>query len=351
MGQVSSNEQRTSGCKAHHKSAGKGLQNARGENNCFLNVIVQSLWHLESFRVLLSTVVHVHAEHTFCIICALQELFTHYKYGEDQILNPGMIRITMDWLGRHEDRFQLGDMHDAAEALDAIFQAIHNEHIIYQSKQTDKEGDIDDQCNPRCIIHTLFACDMFDLYKCKFCGSTSDPEFIFDTMYRIYVSEVALIESKAKLDWTTVFKHIISNGPGRSCPGFSDETPCEGKTNTDRWILRLPFIFGVNLVWDSEQASSSHAKMILSLIASQPFQKIDLRDLFHLGGDTANADIRDTMVCYYGKHYVCFFFNILSAEWYLFDDQTIRSIGRFSALSDHIVRGAYQPTLLFWEKE
>ena len=28
----------------------KGLVNNRGENNCFLNVVIQSLWHLESFR-------------------------------------------------------------------------------------------------------------------------------------------------------------------------------------------------------------------------------------------------------------------------------------------------------------
>ena len=30
--------------------AGKGLDNPKGEYNCFLNVIIQSLWQLESFR-------------------------------------------------------------------------------------------------------------------------------------------------------------------------------------------------------------------------------------------------------------------------------------------------------------
>ncbi|CAN0342806.1 unnamed protein product, partial [Hapterophycus canaliculatus] len=29
----------------------RGLVNAMGQNNCFLNVVVQSLWHLEAFRV------------------------------------------------------------------------------------------------------------------------------------------------------------------------------------------------------------------------------------------------------------------------------------------------------------
>ena len=29
----------------------RGLANANGQNNCFLNVVVQSLWHLDAFRV------------------------------------------------------------------------------------------------------------------------------------------------------------------------------------------------------------------------------------------------------------------------------------------------------------
>ena len=28
----------------------RGLANASGQNNCFLNVVVQSLWHLDAFR-------------------------------------------------------------------------------------------------------------------------------------------------------------------------------------------------------------------------------------------------------------------------------------------------------------
>lgn len=30
--------------------AGKGLVNETGQYNCFLNVVIQSLWHLRSFR-------------------------------------------------------------------------------------------------------------------------------------------------------------------------------------------------------------------------------------------------------------------------------------------------------------
>jgi hypothetical protein len=52
----------------------KGLENKEGQNNCFLNVGIQSLWHLEPFHrafVQLSQ----HAPHPAgdpCVFCALK---------------------------------------------------------------------------------------------------------------------------------------------------------------------------------------------------------------------------------------------------------------------------------------
>ena len=40
----------------HHK----GLRNREGENNCFLNVCIQALWHLDAFRVPMATSSHQH---------------------------------------------------------------------------------------------------------------------------------------------------------------------------------------------------------------------------------------------------------------------------------------------------
>ena len=41
----------------------KGLRNEVGKNNCFLNVVIQSLWHLASFRLsFLECQVHQHSD-------------------------------------------------------------------------------------------------------------------------------------------------------------------------------------------------------------------------------------------------------------------------------------------------
>lgn len=50
----------------------KGLLNRPGQNNCFLNVCIQALWHLDSFRSkFLSSGSHVH-NGASCIYCALK---------------------------------------------------------------------------------------------------------------------------------------------------------------------------------------------------------------------------------------------------------------------------------------
>lgn len=57
----------------------KGLDNRPGQNNCFLNVCIQALWHLGAFRSqFLSSKAHIHNE-TSCIYCVLQ-VYPHHFY-------------------------------------------------------------------------------------------------------------------------------------------------------------------------------------------------------------------------------------------------------------------------------
>ena len=54
----------------------KGLDNRFGENNCFLNVVIQSLWHLDSFRTkFIDWDSHKHQEDNNCVHCSLKVKF------------------------------------------------------------------------------------------------------------------------------------------------------------------------------------------------------------------------------------------------------------------------------------
>ena len=58
----------------------KGLSNNQGNNNCFLNVVIQSLWHLGSFRShFLATRLHFHSERELFLRKRRQEIARQSK--------------------------------------------------------------------------------------------------------------------------------------------------------------------------------------------------------------------------------------------------------------------------------
>lgn len=60
---------------------GKGLQNLPGENNCFLNVIIQSLYALPYFTSnIQQTNEHFH-DNAYCTFCALKIIFDNFQFG------------------------------------------------------------------------------------------------------------------------------------------------------------------------------------------------------------------------------------------------------------------------------
>eukprot|EP01104_Vermistella_antarctica_P001461 TRINITY_DN1150_c0_g4_i1.p1 TRINITY_DN1150_c0_g4~~TRINITY_DN1150_c0_g4_i1.p1 ORF type:complete len:130 (+),score=21.17 TRINITY_DN1150_c0_g4_i1:158-547(+) len=90
----------------------KGLDNEFGENNCFLNVVIQALWHLKSFRTKYfgKNVQHKHIDSVSCVYCALQTLFSNYEYGDESHLPPKVLRDALDAIYKSEEKFQLGQL-------------------------------------------------------------------------------------------------------------------------------------------------------------------------------------------------------------------------------------------------
>src|SRR3989338_8728197 len=101
----------------------KGLANPAGSNNCFLNVVIQSLWHLVSFRERFwqwNDQHHDHKEPASCVFCALSIVFTQYKFGEEEFIPPNALRTALHLIYKETEKFQLGCLDDAAEALAAV---------------------------------------------------------------------------------------------------------------------------------------------------------------------------------------------------------------------------------------
>ncbi|RHY50475.1 hypothetical protein DYB30_012931 [Aphanomyces astaci] len=329
-----------------HTSMHKGLTNYVGQNNCFLNVIIQSLWHLDSFRVLITSSDHtaLHSVHDTCLLCELKEIFTYYEYGEEKTLAPDNVRVALNVLSSQTDRFRLGAMADATETLDTILASMHADQVRHHAlphpspttplpPQQSLSSSIeinDTDCDPKCIGHALFESNMFDMYRCQSCQATSEPEMWKDTLYRVYFAElyqcVANTTTSAKSfffrsssptanhpsnkehSFEAVLRTLLNEGPRRSCPE-NELTKCRGSCLVDRWLMKFPIVFAVSIVWPATTVGGVELKAFANIIPHQ----LDLGLIFRLGGDAADLPKPESiyvfrgMVCYYGQHYVSFF--------------------------------------------
>lgn len=145
----------------------RGLRNEDGQYNCFLNVIIQSLWHLRSFR---DALLHLPASQLISstsksgtqsagtapassdvrVMLALQNIFkalaqpvmptrndstatsatdslTDADGGSDWLVSPEELRAALSGLekGAAAISIELTEMHDASEVLGEVFSALH----------------------------------------------------------------------------------------------------------------------------------------------------------------------------------------------------------------------------------
>ncbi|TMW65331.1 hypothetical protein Poli38472_007973 [Pythium oligandrum] len=371
----------------------KGLTNDLGENNCFLNVIIQSLWHLRSCRVLIATGDHA-LHHRFggkttklaqeaaargsCLLCELEQIFILYQFAEEPVLEVDRVRLALG------NMFQLGAMNDATETLEAILDALHwdtfNRMLAlrrgHQCLSMDElsQSSVEDAssiiCEPQCIAHLLFQMNLMELKSCRQCGETNEPLMNTDFLYRVYAQEL-LNYAKGKSLEDVLRLEAQGGCIAEECMPTCDACKSGAKMQQSRWILQLPMVFAISIIWSSDHVQKNDVKAWMELLSSQnsrakknqddELQTLDLGRIFRLDtkpDEQAASDYNFRgMVCYYGRHYVGFFKsrsveNGVSGErWFLFDDTRVKPVGNWDEVRSRIERGVYQPTLLFYERK
>ncbi|KAB0801891.1 hypothetical protein PPYR_04077 [Photinus pyralis] len=322
----------------------KGLLNAPGQNNCFLNSAVQVLWHLDIFRRSFRDLSGHACMAESCIFCALKELFSQLQFSNETALPPDALRRALAESFYDQQRFQLGFMDDAAECFENMLLRIHM-HIA--------KGEAEDMCNARhCIPHQKFAMTLVEQSVCSACGASSEP-LPFTQMVH-YVSASALtaqahqVMSGPMQVPVDLFGKLLRRAGGmgdiRDCP-----STCGAKIQIRRSLMNRPEIVSVGIVWDSERPTLEHIMDVFAAIGTT----LHLADVFYSVVDNKWADTTlhnlVGVVTYYGKHYSTFFFHSKLRVWIYFDDATVREVGpRWDQVVDKCRRGRYQPLLLLY---
>ncbi|XP_057378229.1 uncharacterized protein LOC130700222 isoform X1 [Daphnia carinata] len=323
----------------------KGLLNAPGQNNCFLNSAVQVLWHLDIFRRSFRDLTGHACLGESCIFCALKELFAQLQYSHESALPPDALRRALAETFLNQQRFQLGFMDDAAECFENILLRIHF-HLA--------SNEAEDQCAAgHCIPHQRFAMTLVEQSVCAACGATSEP-LPFTQMVH-YVSASALTSQArqpANISETGspagLFGRLLKQAGGmgdiRDCP-----SACGAQIQICRTLTNRPQIVSVGIVWDSERPQLDHIMSVFALVGTS----LQLRDVFQSVTDSRWAEMTTHrlvgVVTYYGKHYSTFFFHTKLQLWIYFDDASVSEVGPdWQHVVDKCRRGHFQPLLLLY---
>jgi hypothetical protein len=328
---------------------GAGLKNEVGEYNCFLNVIIQSLWHLRQFRDVFlkrSLSEHFHVGDP-CVICALYGIFTSMQDMQSEPVAPTSLRIALSKLYPENNFFQEAQMNDASEVLGVIFDCLHRSFTqssgVSDTDSLESNGTGSWDCaNNTCLAHSLFGMDIFEQMNCYNCSLESRHLKYTSFFHNINANALRTMKAMCPESSFDEVLNLVEMNHQLACD--SEAGGC-GKLNYIHHILSTPpHIFTTVLGWQTTCESVDDITETLSAL----FTEIDLAVLYR-GVDPKHRYCLVSVVCYYGQHYHCFAYNHERQQWAMYDDKSVKVIGEWDDVVSMCRKGHLQPQVLFFE--
>ena len=324
------------------------MLNNKKENNCFLNVLIQVLFNLESFRKYIIN----YFDNNFSNIkdevvyefCNLINLYDKEQIKYEDIQKTKIPILSVNFLRKKLNlkfgNYFKGECGDPLESLEHIFNSIHEEFSQNYSFKNEGVGD--------CPIHQYFYLDLIDNQICKNCKIKTKRPYNKDCyMYQIFISEISKRINDKNLSFekinTNLFQFIkehnrnydISNIRinGCKCPEINYIRKLNLSKVNNSYVI-------INLTWSD---SFPDLKDILNIFASLPLSDKN-KHLFSIYDEKDSKLLYIKSIILYGiYHYICVIYLNKFKKWGIIDDKTIKFIDKYYDLVDYLLRNHLSP--------
>ena len=391
-------------------AAAPGLENKTGQHSCFVNVVVQTLWNVSAFRdAFLVCEPHKDARGEDSSIflamkqvCSMMEdgaaaAATDTSQSKPQQATASALKEALFHL---DSSFELGEMHDATEAHEALLEALHRAQAPPHPVQAPAaggdaaavDGAAGDESSVAASSTAPVACNgssdepaqaerasgtagpvpaSSDVLADQGSSADSFVKRIFSMSMRmeysrpsnpkeehskpvnfdqwtqyVVASELRKQVREAAGSSTSPLVRVLRMAAGSeadSSPGKEAGQPAPG-CNTLH-MLRTPRVFTLGLASDTAHASKAEISESLQGID----ERIHLCDVYQ-GLEEGGSCQLVALTAFYEQHYVCFCYSQIAGQWIHYDDDTRRLVGKdFDAVKDKCVAGRLHPQLLFYE--
>ena len=328
------------------------LTNKTKENNCFLNVIIQTLFNLDELReCLLEKLYNKTKNDVVKELCKLiQEYKTiqeKHKYDNQKIEATLSVNSLRTYLNNAYGDYCKEEAGDPMETFEHILDLIHKEYLVLYPTKTS------DDCD--CPSHKYFFLDLSEYIMCKNCFELDIKSYDKNCyMFNIFETEISNILLKTnqtfdtyKLSLFTKIKEINKLYDNEKkikiskceCTNLNYVKKLKLKNQENSYLI-------INITWADKYPNMLEILKIYSLLPMA--DKYD--NLFILEEDKKKILYIKSIILYGIFHYIYVIYLNKQKRWGIVDDKTIKYIDKYYDLIDYLLRNHLMPVGLIYSQ-
>ena len=324
------------------------LVNPKGQNNCFLNVLSQILFHIEYFNIKIRQIEFDLSEPNIKKnpIFHLKNFFDDYKKCQYSPIEYTLsIKYFRKALSNYFHEIIEGELGDPVETFNYILNSIH---LYNANKDFNTENPSSFSCN-KCLAHELFSMNIKDRIYCTKCNKEKSNKY--DSNYFVFEIFIFEILEEIHNQSSESYRNQLFSISKTVNKFIEHEIRIDGCLCKNPEIEKEAFIcnenkpyFVINITWDRPIPKMTDVCKVFNLI---PLYDYNGRLLsFEKNANLNTIYYLYAIVLFYNGHYTCAINK--GNNWYFIEDVKIKEFKSYKDLVFDVIKNYYHPVMLFY---